>query len=679
LQADEQRGDQRVGRYQLVERLAVGGMAEVYLAAERGGELGLDRLVVVKRILPHLAEEKSFVDMFLREARIVARIRHPNVVQIFELGSSGGFPFIAMEYVAGSTLKQLVSAARRADTRLPVGAVLHLVSQAAAGAHAAHELVDASGKPYGLVHRDISPHNLMVDDHAHVKLLDFGIAKADGMEQTRTGMLKGKISYMSPEQCRQDKVDRRSDVFALGVVTWELLAGVKPFRGNSELATMQAIVTGDVQPLHEVRPDVPEALSAVVMRALSLDRDDRQASAEAYREELREAVRGTPMVPDPDAASRLVRTLLGDRHQRRQQAVEQAMERTLVSLSGVAPLTLESNRSTPSATSRTGGTLSDPSTRSSTGTSLSMSEIPAQRAVQTAGVVGALGAAVGLGGMALAVVALAAVVWVLWPTSEPAPPPPPDGEPVVVSVAPVLTAEELNEEHEPIRLYLEQVLQRPVEFRVAPSYVRAARDMADGRTPFAFLPQNTTRQAFADSDAPLELLAVKVVDGSASTDGYMLVPREGEVQSPADLAKLGPQTVICYSDPLSNTGYKLPRAYLRAQGVDPDELTGHFSGNHHTVLTDLINGVCDLGGTHSGNYNTAGQREVPIAQLKILGITGSTPHDAMVAGPAADDALRQQMADALLAFDPRRHAGVDRVGESERITGFAAPPDDYTD
>jgi len=658
-------------------------MAEVYLAAERGGDLGLDRLVVVKRILPHLAEEKAFVDMFLREARIVARIRHPNVVQIFELGSSGGFPFIAMEYVAGSTLKQLVSAARRADTRLPIGAVLHLVSQAAAGAHAAHELVDASGKPYGLVHRDISPHNLMVDGHAHVKLLDFGIAKADGMEQTRTGMLKGKISYMSPEQCRQDKVDRRSDVFALGVVTWELLAGNKPFRGNSELATMQAIVTGDVAPIHEVRTDVPAALSAAVMKALSLDPADRQPSAEAFRDELREAVRGTDVMPDSDAAARLVRTLLGDRHERRQRAVEQAMERTLVSLSGVAPLTLESTRSATSSVSQTSssGVSLTGATRSSHGNSLSLQEIPAQRAVQTAGVVASLGAMLGLGGMAVAVVALVLVMWALWPEAgPPAPPPPPDGEPIVVSVAPVLTAEELADEHEPIRIYLEQTLQRPVVFRVAPSYIRAARDMTGGDTPFAFLPQNTTRTAFDDAGHDdLEILAVKVVDGSTSTDGYMLVSREGGVQTVADLADMPADTVICYSDPLSNTGYKLPRAFLRANGADPEVLTEHFSGDHHTVLTDLISGVCQLGGTHSGNYNTAGQRNVPIAQLKILGITGSTPHDAMVAGPGADDELREAMAQALLDFDPKVHAGVDRVGTSERITGFAEPPDSYLD
>lgn len=672
MEPEEQQG-QNVGRYRLVERLAVGGMAEVFLASERGGELGLDRLVVVKRILPHLADEPTFEDMFLREARIVAKIRHPNVVQIFELGRSGGFPFIAMEYVPGSTLKQLVSAARRADTRLPIGAVLHLASQACAGAHAAHELRDRDGKPYGLVHRDISPHNLMVDDNGHVKLLDFGIAKADGMEQTRTGLLKGKISYMSPEQCRQDPVDRRSDVFALGVVTWELLVGEKPFRGNSELATMQAIVTGAVPPLHEARPDVPMALSEAVHRALSLNVRDRQPSAEVFREEMRDAVRGTTFHPDADSAARLVRTLLGDRHERRARAVESAMERTLVSLSGVEPLAEE----VPQAERSAPGTLShrdrDPTT-SQTHT----------RAVQTAGVVASLGAALGLVGIALGLLAVGVVAYVVWapPAPDPGegPPvrevlPPPTGEPVVVAVAPVLAPAELAAEHEPLRLYLQGILQRPVDFRVAPSYELAAREVNEGDVPFAFLPQRTTQEAH-EANPELEVMAIKVVDGSASTDGYLLVARESELKAPRDLLE-GERKTICYSDPLSNTGYQLPRAWLADQGIDPDQLEARISGNHHQVLIDLLGGRCDVGGTHSGNYNTAGLRDVPIAQLRILAITGSTPHDAMVAGPGADDALKEALTTALLAFDPKLHAGVDRVGDSERITGFAHPPDDY--
>jgi len=686
MEVEEQQVRQ-VGRYRLVERLAVGGMAEVFLAVERneggGASLlhggggpssgpfsgGLERLVVVKRILPHLAEEQAFVDMFMREARIVARIRHPNVVQIYELGESGGLPFIAMEYVQGSTLKQLVSSARRAEVRLPVSVALHLVSQACAGTHAAHELSDAQGKPYGLVHRDISPHNLMVDEHGHVKLLDFGIAKAEGMEQTRTGLLKGKISYMAPEQCRQEPLDRRADVFALGVVAWELLAGRKPFAGNSELATMQAIVTGDVPDLRKERPDVPEAVLKVIEQALAVDKDDRPRSADALREALRDAVRGTTDMPDSDAAARLVRTLLGARHDKRQMAIEAAMERTLVSLSGVmpAPAGLPSGQGATGGVSHTGthtGAQSEPS-------------ITSNNAVRTAGVVASLGAILGVAGVGAVAVALAVVTWVMWPesTATPVPPPPrPEGELVIISVAPVLAPEELVREHEPIRLYLEQALQLPVDLRVAPSYQRAARDVGEGDAPFAFLPHRTTTENAAEMD--LDILAVKLVDGSTSTDGYLLVQRAGDIQSASDIE---PGDVICYSDPLSNTGYKLPRAWLRAHEIDPDTLTERVSGNHHQVLIDLVEGRCDLGGTHSGNYNTAASRGIPMSKLKLLDTTGSTPHDAMVAGPDVDPELRDALQRALLDFDPQEHSGADYVGESERITGFAPAPDDYGD
>jgi len=676
----EEQQVRQVGRYRLVERLAVGGMAEVFLAAERseggGASLlhggagpssgpfsgGLERLIVVKRILPHLAEEQAFVDMFMTEARIVARIRHPNVVQIYELGESGGLPFIAMEYVPGSTLKQLVSSGRRAEVRLPTGVALHLISQACAGAHAAHELSDAQGKPYGLVHRDISPHNLMVDEHGHVKLLDFGIAKADGMDQTRTGLLKGKISYMAPEQCRQESLDRRADVFALGVVAWELLAGRKPFSGNSELATMQAIVTGDVPDLRKERPDVPEGVVVVIERALSVKKENRPRSADAFREELRDAVRGTVDMPDGDAAARLVRTLLGARHDRRQQSIESAMERTLVSLSGVMPS--PAGLTSQSEVSRTHNTVSNEAS------------ITANHAVRTAGVVASVGAFLGVLGAAVALVAFALVLWVLWPSVDPATVAPlarPEGDLVVISVAPVLAPEELAREHEPLRLYLEQALQLPVDLRVAPSYQRAARDVGEGDAPFAFLPQRTTAENAVEMD--FDILAVKLVDGSTSTDGYLLVSREGGIQSPDDIDA---DDVICYSDPLSNTGYQLPRAWLRSHGVDPDELTSRVSGNHHQVLVDLLEGRCDLGGTHSGNYNTAGQRGLPLSKLKLLDTTGTTPHDAMVAGPAADEALKKALTKALLDFDPQKHAGVPYVGASERISGFAKPPSDYT-
>src|SRR5690606_29276569 len=184
-------------------------MAEIYLARERG-LAGLERLVVIKRILPHLVHQASFVEMFLREARIIARLAHPNVVQIHELGEDKGSYFIALEYIHGCTVRELQVLSARADMAFPLDVSLSIIAEACRGAHAAHELKDKDSRPLGLVHRDISPHNLMVTGQGHVKLLDFGIAKAaEGFESTASGNLKGKYAYMSPEQCLHLPLDRR--------------------------------------------------------------------------------------------------------------------------------------------------------------------------------------------------------------------------------------------------------------------------------------------------------------------------------------------------------------------------------------------------------------------------------------------------------------------------------------
>ena len=191
---------ERIGRYTILERLAVGGMAQVYLGFETG-DTGLQRVVVIKQILPQLGQDEAFQKMFLQEARLAARINHPNVVEIHELGESEGQPFIAMEYVGGIPLNVMNKAMREKDIQMPVGVAAGIILQACAGAHAAHELEDHSGKPANLVHRDLTPHNLMVTELGHIKVLDFGVAKATtNQDTTQTGMLKGKLPYMPPEQ-----------------------------------------------------------------------------------------------------------------------------------------------------------------------------------------------------------------------------------------------------------------------------------------------------------------------------------------------------------------------------------------------------------------------------------------------------------------------------------------------
>ncbi|HVZ74790.1 MAG TPA: serine/threonine-protein kinase [Polyangia bacterium] len=269
----------RLGRYQVIGRLATGGMAEVYLALS--GELsGFRTLVVVKRILPHLASNHEFIRMFLDEARIAALLDHPNVVRIIEVGHDGDEYFLVMELVQGKPLSAIVRKAAKEGSPLTPALAAYIVAQAANGLGYAHNLVDADGRPLGVVHRDVSPQNILVSFEGAVKVIDFGIVRALGrVSQTNPGGLKGKIEYMSPEQASSEEVDRRADVFALGVVLWEALTGKHLFRRETELGTMRAIVDEPIPPASDVTPVAPE-LDAIVTRALAKKREDRFQSAQ---------------------------------------------------------------------------------------------------------------------------------------------------------------------------------------------------------------------------------------------------------------------------------------------------------------------------------------------------------------------------------------------------------------
>jgi serine/threonine protein kinase len=254
-------------------------MAEVYLALS--GELsGYRTLVVVKRILPHLATNHDFIRMFLDEARIAALLDHPNVVRIVEVGHDGDEYFLVMELVQGKPLSAIVRKAAKEGAPLTPALAAYIVAQAANGLGYAHNLVDADGRPLGVVHRDVSPQNILVSFEGAVKMIDFGIARALGrVSQTNPGGLKGKIEYMSPEQASSEEVDRRADVFALGVVLWEALTGKHLFRRDTELATMRAIVDEPIPPASDVTPVAPE-LDAIVTRALQKRKEDRFQTAQ---------------------------------------------------------------------------------------------------------------------------------------------------------------------------------------------------------------------------------------------------------------------------------------------------------------------------------------------------------------------------------------------------------------
>lgn len=271
------------GRYELLRKLATGGMGQIYLARQKG-PVGFQKLLVVKRILPHLSEEDEFIQMFFDEARIAAHLNHPNVAQIYDLGSVDGIYFIAMEYVHGASVTQLNLHANAAKGGLPLGLKCRIIADAAAGLDYAHHAKSPSGRRLGLIHRDVSPQNVLVGFNGNVKLIDFGVAKASGkVSHTVTGIIKGKYAYMSPEQARGKELDHRSDVYGLGTVFYELLTSSRLFKRESDALTLKAVVGAKVPPPSTLVKGIPRSLDAVVMRALSRDREERYPTANAFQ------------------------------------------------------------------------------------------------------------------------------------------------------------------------------------------------------------------------------------------------------------------------------------------------------------------------------------------------------------------------------------------------------------
>ena len=282
---------QQVGKYQLVRKLATGGMAEVFLV-KAAGPMGFEKTLVLKRILPHLAEEMAFVEMFLPEAKLAAQLTHPNIVQIFDFGESEGTYFLAMEYIDGPSLRTLIKRASAQGMELPLALCARLVANACEGLAFAHDFADPeTGEAQGLIHRDISPDNILLSKQGAVKVVDFGIAKAAGQaHKTASGVIKGKLSYMPPEQVRAESLDRRVDVYALGVVLYELLTGHKPFEAESDVGLMRAILFQSPMPAVQFRPELPDAMRRILGRALAKDREQRYPDCHAFQSDLEEFI-----------------------------------------------------------------------------------------------------------------------------------------------------------------------------------------------------------------------------------------------------------------------------------------------------------------------------------------------------------------------------------------------------
>ncbi|MGH7684366.1 MAG: serine/threonine-protein kinase, partial [Vulcanimicrobiaceae bacterium] len=261
--------------------LASGGMATVHLG-RLAGAAGFARIVAIKALRPQYAEDPEFVSMFIDEARLAARIHHPNVVPTLDVVSSKNELFTVMDYVHGETLSRLVRASRGALVPLPI--VAAVLRDVLSGLHAAHESTNEHGEPLGVVHRDVSPQNVIVGADGISRVLDFGVAKASGrIQTTREGQLKGKIAYMAPEQITSTKFDRRADVFALGCILYEVTTGLQPFLGDSDPQVMHAIMKGDFVPPGKLMVGYPHDLEKVIQKALSADPKDRFATADQMK------------------------------------------------------------------------------------------------------------------------------------------------------------------------------------------------------------------------------------------------------------------------------------------------------------------------------------------------------------------------------------------------------------
>src|SRR5467141_1335373 len=294
------------GKYFLMKKLAAGGMGEVFIAKQQG-PAGFQKVLVVKKILGHLTESKEFTEAFLGEARLAAQMNHRNIVQVFELGQQDGAYFIAMEYVQGKSLRDVIDATMRRKEKVPAELCRMLAEQICDGASYAHNLTDMAGRSLNLVHRDLNPQNVLIAYTGDVKIIDFGIAKSElSTVKTEAGMIKGKFVYMSPEQSLAKKLDKRSDIFAIGISLYEMLTGINPFHKNNIVLTLEAVQRYEPPPPSEYDPSYAP-FDPIISKALAKDRDRRYSDAAEMQDDLRRVVLPRPAERLGQFMSRLFR------------------------------------------------------------------------------------------------------------------------------------------------------------------------------------------------------------------------------------------------------------------------------------------------------------------------------------------------------------------------------------
>ncbi|RMD90266.1 MAG: serine/threonine protein kinase, partial [Alphaproteobacteria bacterium] len=313
-------------------------MAEIWLAHMAGPE-GFEKLVVIKKIRPHLAKQKNFLKMFLNEARLAAQLNHPNIVQIYEFGNPDNQHYIAMEYIFGRDLSEIVPKAKRANIPFPLEYAIKIIMQVCEGLYYAHTKTDKLGRPLQIIHRDISPQNVLVSFDGHVKILDFGIAKAANQyEQTQQGILKGKVSYMAPEQILGEQVDCRVDIFSLGAVFYELITGYKLFSGDNELAILRSITDGPIYPPSYFNEEVPDELEEIILKALAKDPNERYPNAWELQRDLTALLLKFDFHPTNTHLANFLKQLFEDEIEEESRYLEQKLQEVLGSEAAPAPL-----------------------------------------------------------------------------------------------------------------------------------------------------------------------------------------------------------------------------------------------------------------------------------------------------------------------------------------------------
>ncbi|AUX26317.1 uncharacterized protein SOCEGT47_068780 [Sorangium cellulosum] len=364
------------GKYRFLLPLGEGGTANILLAVAQGPS-GFNKLVVLKTMKRHIAEDPEFRRMFLNEARLAARLNHANVVQTYEIAEHNGSPIIVMEYLEGQPLSKVVA---RAGKRLALATHLRIIADALRGLHCAHELKDFDGTRLNVVHRDMSPHNVIVTYDGHVKLVDFGIAKLDRSDiRTSTGVIKGKIRYMSPEQLTGEPIDRRADIYSVGVMLWEAATGVRMWRDENDPAIMYRVVNGDIPSPREANPGVSPELERICMKALAPDRGLRYATAMDLEADVEAEIRRLDRVVTSREIAGLMTDLFEEQRIETRGKVEERL-RTVASLSAAEVQELESSSIALQA-------LHSPNTRSTTVTVVAPRSRVASAALGAAGTV----------------------------------------------------------------------------------------------------------------------------------------------------------------------------------------------------------------------------------------------------------------------------------------------------